>query len=149
MRELCKPLQVMPSPIDGEFLAEVLDELDKIKQAAPSERRKFDRQSHRSMNVVLLVKEAGRERAFMVATRNISQGGASILHRQMVYAAQRCRLVFRLPDSKHLLVPSVIVCCRHVRGITHEIGVRFRRPISEDLLEEVLKQGEMIALTPR
>lgn len=148
MSKLRKPLQVMPTPIDGEFLAEVLDELDQAKSVSLHERRKFGRQSHRSMNVVLIVKEAGGEIAFMVATRNISRGGVSILHRQMVYPAERCRLVFPLSGNKHLLVAAQIMRCRHVRGITHEIGVRFDRPISDEDMAEVLKDGIVKELKP-
>ena len=148
MSKLRKPLQVMPAPMDGEFLAEVLDELDKVRMAAAHERRKFTRQTHRSMNVVLIVKEAGGESAFMVATRNMSRGGTSILHRQMVYPGDRCRLVFPLPEGKRLLVSASIVRCRHVRGITHEIGVRFDRPITAGEMEDVLTQCCPEMVTP-
>jgi hypothetical protein len=148
MGSICKPLHVMPIPMDGAFLAEVLDELDKVKPSTPDERREFPRLIHRCLNVVLILNGAGGEIAFMVATRNISQGGASILHRQMLYPGERCRLVLPLPDSKHLLVLSEIVRCRHVRGLTHELGVRFNGPIAGDDLEKVLMHGPLKEITP-
>jgi hypothetical protein len=143
-----KPLPVMPTPIDGEFLNEVLEELDSVRVDSRHERRKFSRQVYRSMNVVLIAKEAGGEIAFMAASRNLSRGGISILHRQMMYPKDRCRLVLPLQEGKRMLVSAQIVRCRHVRGITHEIGIRFDRPISASDLEDLRKQDRPVAVTP-
>ncbi len=82
--------------------------------------------------VVLILRESAGEVAFMAASRNVSQGGACLLHRQMLYPAEQCRLVLPLPENRHLLIRARIVRCRFIQGILHEIGVRFDRPIKPE-----------------
>lgn len=127
--------------MDEEFQATVLEELDKARRQTRCERRKYERIEHWCLRVVLILKEAGEGMAFVVATRNVSRGGVSLLHRQMMYAREPCTLFFPLQGGKHLLVPGHTVRCRHVRGVLHEIGVRFDRPLSAEELDAVLKEG--------
>src|SRR5512137_1923192 len=98
MARLRSPLRVVPSPMEGEFLKEVMDELDKSKGIQQQERRKFARTGSRCLHIVLIVKESGGEVAFMAAARNVSQGGVCLLHRQMLYPAEQCRIAFLLSD---------------------------------------------------
>lgn len=142
MNRPSKPMQVVPAPMTGQFLKEVLDELDTAKAPTRHERRKYDRLGHRSLRAVLIVSEGGRDVGFFVATRNLSRGGACFLHRQMMYDDDQCRVILPLPDTKHLLVPARTVRCRHIRGMLHEIGVRFTRPLGAEELEGALRQGE-------
>ena len=142
MARLRSPLRVIPSPMDGEFLKEVLDELDRAKSLQEQEKRKYERIGYRCLRIVLIVKESGGEVAFMAAARNVSQGGTCLLHRQMLYPAEQCRIVLPLPENKRLLVRARVVRCRFIRGILHEIGVRFERPIKPEELSEILRMGE-------
>jgi hypothetical protein len=142
MARLRNPLRVIPSPMQGEFLKEVLDELDRAKTLQQQERRKYQRIGYRCMRIVLIVKESGGEVAFMAAARNVSQGGVSLLHRQMLYPAEQCRIVLPLPDNRSLLVRARVMRCRFIQGILHEIGVRFERPIKPEELGEILRMGE-------
>jgi hypothetical protein len=142
MARLRSPLRVIPSPMEGEFLKEVLDELDRNKGIQHQEKRKYTRTGYRCLQIVLIIKEAGGEVAFMAASRNVSQGGACLLHRQMLYPAEHCRLAFPLSDNRRLLVRARVVRCRFVQGILHEIGVRFERPIKPEELSEILRMDE-------
>jgi c-di-GMP-binding flagellar brake protein YcgR len=142
MTRLRHPLRVVPSPMEGEFLREVLDELDRARTLQGHERRKYKRADHRCLQVVLIVKESGGEAAFMAASRNISQGGVCLLHRQMLYPAERCRVVLPLQDNRRLLVRARVVRCRFIQGILHEIGLRFDCPIKPEELNEILGAGE-------
>lgn len=142
MGKLRRPLQIIPAAMDGEFLQEVLDELDTARTITKHERRKFARHLHRCLRVVLIVSEVGGEVAFVVATRNVSQGGVCFLHRQMMYSGEQCKLVFPLQEGKHLLVPARTIRCQHIRGVLHEIGVRFTRPLGLNEFSQLVKQGE-------
>lgn len=142
MTRLRNPLRIIPTPMEGDFLKVVLDELDKAKATQVHERRKHQRIAHRSLRVVLITKESGGEVGFMVASRNVSQGGACLLHRQMLYPAEKCRVVFPLSGNRHLLVRARVVRCRFIQGILHEIGIRFERPIKREELDDVLSMHD-------
>jgi hypothetical protein len=136
------PLRVIPSPMEGEFLKQVLDELDRAAAVQQHERRKHPRITHRCLRMVLILRESEGEVAFIVASRNVSQGGACLLHRQMLYPDEPCRIVLPLPDNKHILVRGRIVRCRFIKGILHEIGVAFEHRIKPEELKEILSMGE-------
>jgi hypothetical protein len=142
MAKLRSALRVVPSPMEGEFLKAVMDELDKSKGIQHQEKRKFSRLGYRSLQIVLIIKESGGEVAFMTAARNVSQGGVCLLHRQMLYPAEQCRIVLPLSGNKRLLVRGRVVRCRFIQGVLHEVGVRFDRPIQLAELNEILTMGK-------
>jgi hypothetical protein len=135
------PLRVIPSPMEGEFLKQVLDELYRGRATQQHERRKQQRIVYRCLRMVLIVGEPEGEVAFIVASRNVSQGGTCLLHRQMLYPSEHCRVVFPLPENKHLLVRARVVRCRFIKGILHEIGVKFEHPIKPKELKEILRMS--------
>jgi len=142
MRTSRKPLPVMPVAMDEGFLTAVLDELDGARDQWKHDRREYERTEHRRLNAVLIIREVGQDMAFMVGTRNVSRGGVSLLHRHMMHLGEPCTVAFPLRgDTRQFFVTGRAVHCRHVRGLLHEVGIRFDRPISEPDFQRILEQG--------
>lgn len=128
--------------MDGDLLKEVLDELDDAENRSHPERRKYERIRYRCLNVALIIREVGHDVAFMVVTRNLSRGGVSLLHRHAMSPGQPCTVVFPMRDGpKQVFVTGRTARCRHVRGLLHEVGIRFDKPITESHLKRILERG--------
>ncbi|MCC7388504.1 MAG: response regulator [Phycisphaerales bacterium] len=106
----------------------LLAEFDRPEAAHP--RREFSRWKFRALSVEMLLRHAsGTDLAMRVATRNLSCGGASVLHNAYVHLDTPCTLV--LPKRGNLTAPveGRVVRCEHRQGIVHELGVRFNQTI--------------------
>lgn len=83
-----------------------------------------------------LEQPAGGCLELVVACRNISQGGASLLHRSYVHPNTACRVQLPHRTRGHAELAGTIMHCKHLTGVVHEIGVRFDEPINiKDFLE--------------
>lgn len=111
-------------------LEELLDELDRQPgQLDAAKRRDFVRWPFRKTTIGARVMQAGSESALRVACRNISCGGASVLHSSFLHPGSRVTLYLPVPGGKEEAVEGTVCRCKHVRGLVHEIGVKFTRPI--------------------
>lgn len=75
-----------------------------------------------------------------VGVRNISRAGAGLIHRAYVHPRTRCSLELTALDATTAHVPGLVVRCRHVDGLLHELGVEFESqlPLQRFLPPEVL-----------
>jgi CheY-like chemotaxis protein len=64
-----------------------------------------------------------------LASRDLSPGGVSLLHSAYVHAGNACRVMLPHPLMGEVPVDGSIVRCRHVKGVIHELAVRFNQPI--------------------
>lgn len=113
-------------------LSLVLDHLEASDRAASdaSHRREFARWPFRKAVVpVLLTHPGGTQAMLKLACRNISRGGISLLHNGYIYPGSAVRLTLPRADGGTCDVDGVIKRCVHRRGVLHEIGVSFKRPI--------------------
>jgi CheY-like chemotaxis protein len=75
-------------------------------------------------------RQGGDGPAFPVACRNISCSGISVLHSAYIHPGTRCTAF--LPNatgSGAVAARGEVVRCRHIRGMAHEVGIRFDEPL--------------------
>jgi predicted Zn-dependent protease len=112
--------------VDKGLLRSILDALDTNPCRFDLSRRSHERIPYRGRHGILYTTQTQRDVAFIVPTRNISRGGLSFLHGQTMHAGQACSVSLMTNDGNWITIEGVVVRCRHVRGVIHEIGVRFK-----------------------
>lgn len=108
----------------------VLNQIDRPDPGAAAKRRAFVRFEYRCLSVRLdMLQKDGSAPSVLVATRNLSAGGISLLH--SAYAHQGAEVAVYLPDlaGRIVQVRGIVRMCRHVQGIIHEVGVQFNQQI--------------------
>ena len=124
--------------LDQRALDELLDQLDdNVSDAARN--RDFIRWPFRQESIRVRISQAsGTNAELEVACRNLSCGGASILHSSYIHPGSKIVLCLPLPDGGIDSVQGTICRCNHVRGVIHEIGIKIankldvRRYLPED-----------------
>lgn len=117
----------------GAELDRLLAELDGPPgqpEGAGAKKRGFVRWQYRPLGVQMRVEQSGgggisSDATVTVACRNLSRGGASILHGSYIHPGSAVTVFLRSQDHGVTAIPGSIVRCRHVRGMVHEIGVKF------------------------
>jgi len=73
---------------------------------------------------------AGNSTRLQLACRNLSGEGVGLLHSSFLHTGTRCTVY--LPQLVGAVVPvdGKVVRCRHVRGLVHELGIAFDKPIN-------------------
>ncbi len=110
----------------------LLQRLDGASKVASSgaKNRKGVRFSYQRENVpMLVVHPGGGVGRFLVCTRNISEGGMSILHGGFLHVGAEAHLSVTDVDGHEQHLVGVVAQCRIVHGTLHEIGVQFRERI--------------------
>jgi CheY-like chemotaxis protein len=117
--------------LEQSALEALLDELDAGSEGADSSKRRgYVRWPFRKASIrVSLVQGDNMETELSMACRNLSRGGASLLHRSFLHTGSRVRLFLPDPRKGEQMVVGTVCRCRHVRGVVHEIGVRFAQEI--------------------
>ena len=127
---LIKTFPVTAIRLDEETLEEVLDDMDLAQtDDVSANRRLHPRSPYRVRAAVVYAKQIDPNVAFVVPTRNISQGGIAFLHRHMMYVGQECTIQLAAMDGGWITVEGVIARCRHVKAMVHEIAVKFDEPL--------------------
>ncbi len=127
-------LNIRSVRVDKALLRRILDALDSNGCGFELNKRRHERLPYRGRQVILYTKQTERDVAFIVPSRNISRGGMSFLHGQMMHLGQLCSVDLATNDGNWFTVESTVVRCRHVRGMIHEIGLKFNELINlEDL----------------
>lgn len=112
--------------MDKGLLRSILDALDNNPCRFDLSRRRYERIPYRDRHAILYTAQAGRDVAFIVPTRNISLGGLSFLHGQRMQAGQVCTISLVTNKGDWMTIEGIVVRCRHVWGVIHEIGVEFK-----------------------
>jgi hypothetical protein len=134
-------LNIKSVRVDKALLRRILDALDNNPCNFELNKRRHERLAYRGRQVILYTKQTERDIAFIVPTRNISRGGMSFLHGQMMHLDQPCTVDLASNDGNWLTVEGTVVRCRHIRGMIHEIGLKFSGLINLDDLRD-LPPGE-------
>jgi CheY-like chemotaxis protein/HPt (histidine-containing phosphotransfer) domain-containing protein len=113
-------------------LARLAAELDAAGGGPASQRRKFARWPYRNPMVNCDFGAAGTDqRSLTLAARDLSATGISLLHSAYAHTQARCAVHLpNLNSGQTVVVPGVVVRCRHVRGSIHEVALRFDQPIN-------------------
>lgn len=107
-----------------------LDDLDRT-QGETDKRRTFVRWPFRNAALPLkLIHPGGNTVHLVVAARNLSCGGVSVLHNAYVYAGSRCTITLPHPTLGPTKVSGLVKRCIHRRGTIHELGIQFDKEIN-------------------
>ncbi len=113
--------------LEGALYQRLLAKLDERGNTGdPNANRVFRRLSYAHQKLVIHVESEGHnERTLIVATRNLSQGGISILHSSFMYTGTG--LTVELIDYEGNTTPyhGTVTRCEHRGGRVHEIGIKF------------------------
>lgn len=112
-------------------LGDLLDTLDERGAGHDGYvKRVHARWPFRQTSLKLTLEHPGGSRAvFQVACRNLSRGGTGVLHNAYAHAGTPCVLELPRLDGRVEPVRSMVVRCTHMRGVVHELGIRFVEPI--------------------
>ena len=126
--------------VDGALYHRLLAKLDDCpSKGAPNPSRVYRRLQYAHPNLCIHIEsDSHNSRALVVASRNLSQGGASFLHSSYMYPGTL--LTIDLVNNSGKIVPrrGTITRCEHRGGRVHEIGVKFDKEVS---LREFLHQN--------
>ena len=78
---------------------------------------------------VRITHPAGNEVVVRMACRNLSNGGIGLLHRSYLHLGTRCVVTLRHPFDGDFEIPGEVVRCIHIKGMIHEIGIKFDEEI--------------------
>jgi len=96
-----------------------------------SHARKCIRLDYLQMSVRVEMHQAGGSSVTLqYAARNISSEGLGILHNSYVHPNTRCIVHLKHRDGREVPIEALAVRCRHVKGLVHEVGLRFKAPIN-------------------
>jgi len=124
-------------------LHKVLDAMDSRDSVSNSiTNRVFSRWPFREERVeVALVHPGGTEVRVKLAARNLSKGGIGLLHSAFVYPDTLCVVSLPSLEGGTLQLTGKITRCLHLRGVVHELGVKFdeeidpRRVVEPDVMD--------------
>ena len=96
-----------------------------------SHARKCIRLDYLQMSVRVEMHQAGGSAVTLqYAARNISSEGLGILHNSYVHPNTRCIVHLKHRDGHEVPIEALAVRCRHVKGLVHEVGLRFKASIN-------------------
>ncbi|MFT3685940.1 MAG: response regulator [Phycisphaerales bacterium] len=111
-------------------LQKLHEELEAASQGA-SNARKCIRLDYVQLSVRVELHQAGGVViSLQFAARNISTEGLGILHNAYVHSGTRCVVHLKHLNGHDVAIDASAVRCRHVRGLVHEVGLRFNSPIN-------------------
>jgi hypothetical protein len=123
--------------VDKGLLQRILDTMDNDPCSLDLGKRRHERLVYRGRQVILYTRQTERDVAFIVPTRNISPGGVSFLQGQKMHVDQPCSVDLPTRDGNWLTVEAAVVRCRHVRGMIHEIGLKFTSLVNLEGLRDL------------
>ncbi|MBN8597504.1 MAG: PilZ domain-containing protein [Planctomycetes bacterium] len=111
-------------------LAALLKRLDEADKAAASKSRRFKRRQFRLASLEMEVHHAGGvPTKLSVVCRNISSGGAALLHNSFLHVGTKIILSFKNAARGNVSVVGKVAHCSHVRAQVHQLGIKFDQPI--------------------
>lgn len=120
-------------------LGALLEELDaESRPGGAASARKYVRRPFARTSLPLQVAHHdGTVANILVACRNISQRGMSVLHSAFLHTGSRCLAALPHPTGEPVIVRGSIVRCTHRKGIVHELGIEFERDIDPGRILEL------------
>lgn len=123
--------------VQDKTLKKLLDQLNAQGMADSEElssehakKREFARWEFRKDAIEMQIEHPGGSTASIrVICRNLSRGGASVLHACFVHVGCACKVILPHLRRGPTAVPGKIVRCQHRGGVVHELGIAFSKPI--------------------
>jgi len=73
---------------------------------------------------------------YVVRCRNISRGGASLLHGSYVHPQTPCDLLIEQQDAPLRTMSARVATCRHIERHVHELGVQFNQLAQTPMVQQ-------------
>ncbi len=125
-----KPQQTNTVRLKAADLQKLHEELEAASRGS-SHARKCIRLDYVQLSVrVEMHQPGGASISLQYAARNISSEGLGILHNSYVHPGTRCLVFLKHHDGQEVPIEALAVRCRHVKGLIHEVGLRFKSPIN-------------------
>ena len=115
--------------LNSNELNQLRNKLDQGKNKAASKRVFARWQFTENSAPVRIIHPAGNEVVVRMACRNLSNGGIGLLHRSYLHLGTRCIVTLHHPSDGDFEIPGEVVRCIHVKGMIHEIGIKFDEEI--------------------
>lgn len=132
--------------LNAPALSRLLDTLDETESEAAGKRRDFVRWPFRMPGVHTTLRQpAGTVSSMVLACRNLSRSGISLLHRSYVHPGTECTLKIMRRDNVAEAVEGKVMRCKHISGVVHEIGIKFRTPIEIRKFLDLETKGNSIS----
>ncbi len=128
---MSNPLPIDTLRLGGQELEKLIEQLERDSAADGSFKRTSRRWRAQAQRVIVtLAEQNGPERMFIMAPRNISSGGIGLLHGVYVRPGTTCRVALRRVHGNAVQLAGKVVRCEHVRGVIHQLGIRWDQPIN-------------------
>ncbi len=130
-----KPTAVETRPntvgLKQDALTQLLDQVDKGSGKGPNAAREFVRWGFRRESILVTLHQpgGGNPIPLKMACRNISCGGMSVLHSAYTHIGTRAVVLLTHPDKEPLSIEGSVVRCTHLKGVVHEIGIKFAQKV--------------------
>lgn len=113
--------------LHGKLYHRLLAKLDDTgKKSKPNAARVFRRLSYVHEKLAIHIENDGHnERSLIIATRNLSQGGVSILHSSYMYTGTQLTIDLKTNTGQITHSHGTVTRCEHRGGRVHEIGIKF------------------------
>lgn len=134
--------------LDEAKLEAVLDRLDDESDRQAHQKRRHERFRHRVKSCVVQLTQPGSSNStsYLVPTRELSATGVSFLHGGFVHTNTRCTVQLITSHGTWAEVNGMVVRCRHVEGLLHEVGVLFDEAIiPADFCSQAMKTRMLLA----
>ncbi len=79
----------------------------------------------------------GTVRTFTVTSRNISLSGIAIMLDRYIDPGARCDIILPVGDIEKMGIQGVVVGCRQIALMLHEIGIQFDEPLSPEDMDSL------------
>jgi CheY-like chemotaxis protein len=134
--------------------SEVLRRLESNTDLQAQAKRRDARHEYRGHNVHLdLHTDGGRVARFLTFSRDLSASGLSLIHGGFVYPGTICQVTLTTLEGDTETIEGVVKRCDYVKGMLHELGIRFDRRIDPKQFAasagEALSERTMEALAAR
>lgn len=115
--------------LNDEEIAKLLDQLD--EGGAVTKERRLARYPYRVKALVVHMQQPGSSIVvpYLVATRNISEGGLAFLHGGFVHPGTRCMAQLITTYGTWDDMPGEVIDCRYQQGNVHEVVMKFEREV--------------------
>lgn len=116
--------------LDGSDLNRLLTDMDASTPGKHPQRAFIRWAFHKAALRVEMRQPSGTISDLHYACRNVSGTGLCLLHNSYVHEGTTCTVHMPTLAGGTSPIPGKIVRCRHVRGLVHELGVKFTKPIN-------------------
>lgn len=117
--------------LSSKELTRIVEELEsRANNVQAGVHRSSRRWAMQSQKVIVTLVGPGNQRMhFLVAPRNLSQGGMAFLSGNYLHVGSQCFMTLRSVEGKGVVIPAKVRRCQHLENRLHDVGVEFDQRI--------------------